>query len=80
MHRIVNNWNWFRLLRVGIGIFIIVHGIGGKDTFMIVLGSLFTLLPILNLGCTGGTCTMDNSCSRKNNFKLAKKMEHEKLD
>lgn len=51
MKNILSNWNFMRVLRLGLGIFIIVQGIVAHDWIFIVTGALFSLLPVLNIGC-----------------------------
>lgn len=62
MQSITSNWNLFRILRVALGIFILVQGIIGKDTFSMVMGSAFAGMAIFNVGCCGaGGCATDSS-------------------
>lgn len=42
-----------RVLRLALGIFIIVQGIQAKEWWLVVLGGLFSLMPLLNIGCCG---------------------------
>lgn len=42
-----------RLFRLAIGIFIIVQGIMVKEWMLAGLGALFTLMPLMNVGCCG---------------------------
>jgi len=61
MQAILSNWNLFRILRVALGIFILVQGLVGKDTFSIVMGSVFAGMALFNVGCCGaGGCATDN--------------------
>ena len=46
-----------RLIRLGLGIFIIVQAVTMKDWTMGILGIAFTAMPIFNIGCCGvGSC------------------------
>lgn len=47
-----------RLLRLALGIFILGDGIAQKEVMFIIAGAIFTMMPILNIGCCGigGTC------------------------
>lgn len=56
----IKNWDFMRLLRLGIGIFIIVQGFIMHEWMLAVLGGLFSLMPIFNVGCGG----VDGSCNR----------------
>ena len=58
-----------RTLRLGMGIFIISQGILAQEWMLIVMGSLFSLLAVLNIGCCG-----TSACSTpqpKNNKSVA---------
>lgn len=57
MKKYLSDWNLPRLLRLAIGIAIIVQGILVKDGLFIMLGALFSLMPLMNIGCgAGGAC------------------------
>jgi hypothetical protein len=45
------NWSLMRLLRLGIGIFILAQGITARDWLIALMGILFSLMPVLNIGC-----------------------------
>ncbi len=71
MESILSNWNLFRFIRLGLGVFILVQGIMTGDKFSLILGSLFTLMPVFNVGCCGaGGCGVDyrNTNSTKENI------------
>lgn len=54
---ILSNWNFMRLVRLGLGITIIVQAVIAKDWTMGILGALFTSMPVFNIGCCGvGGC------------------------
>lgn len=57
MKNYLRNWNFMRLLRLALGIYIIVYGIQLSQWWFIVIGAYFTLMPLLNIGCCGS-----NSC------------------
>ncbi len=62
---ILNNWNFMRVLRLALGIFILVQGIWMKDWTLGLLGGLFGLMPLFNIGCCGaGGCS--TPAQRKN--------------
>lgn len=55
---LLGNWNFMRVIRLVLGIFIIVQAAMIKDWTMGLLGVFFTALPVLNIGCCGtGACT-----------------------
>lgn len=42
-----------RVLRLALGIFIVVQGIMAKEWLLVGLGGLFSLMPLMNIGCCG---------------------------
>lgn len=64
----LRNWNLMRVLRLALGIFIIVQGVMEKEWLLIGLGSLFSLMPLMNTGCCG--VSRCNTPVRKSNKKL----------
>ncbi|MFA6060132.1 MAG: hypothetical protein WC756_18155 [Taibaiella sp.] len=64
--RILRGWNFMRIVRLALGIFIIVQGIVTKEWAFALLGGLFTILPLLNIGCCGASgCSMPVSKNHK---------------
>ena len=53
MKNYLKNWDFARLLRLGLGIFIVVQGILTKEWLVVALGSLLSGMALLNLGCCG---------------------------
>lgn len=51
MKQYLKNWNFMRILQLTLSIFIIVQGFQINDRILILLGALFSLMPILNKGC-----------------------------
>lgn len=55
-----------RVLRLALGIFIIVQGVQTKEWLFVALGGLFSLMPLLNIGCCGSSgCNTPVSKSNK---------------
>ena len=50
---LLSNWNFMRLLRLGMGIAILVQGIILKDVLLAFAGIIFTAMPVFNVGCCG---------------------------
>ena len=68
---LLNNWNFFRLLRLILGVIIIAQSIYSKDWQMSIVGSLFTGLALFNIGCCGaGGCYTSNKSSENNNKEI----------
>jgi hypothetical protein len=56
---IFSNWNFMRFLRLAIGIGIIVESIATSQWALLILGVLFTIMPVLNVACCGaGGCSV----------------------
>ena len=53
MRNYIKTWNAMRALRLIIGLFILGQGILSGDWMFITLGGLFSLMPLLNIGCCG---------------------------
>lgn len=49
----LRSWNFMRILRLALGIFIIVQGVQAQQWLFVGLGGLFSLMPLLNIGCCG---------------------------
>lgn len=64
----LSNWNFMRVLRLALGIYIIVQGFVDNQWLFVVLGGLFSLMPLLNIGCCGASGC--NTPVRKSNKKL----------
>ena len=59
MKNYLKNWNFMRLLRLAIGIYIIVIGIQESNIWFVILGGMFSLMPLFNIGCCGlSSCNM----------------------
>lgn len=50
---ISSNWNFFRGLRLALGVFIIIQGIVSRDSFSVLIGTLFGGMALFNVGCCG---------------------------
>lgn len=49
------NWDFMRFVRLAMGIIIIVQGFHAQQWMFVALGGLFTLMPLLNVGCCGAS-------------------------
>lgn len=59
----MKNWNLMRVFRLLLGVYIIADGIYTRQWIFVVVGILFSLMPLLNIGCCpAGNCgvTMEN--------------------
>lgn len=62
------NWDFIRVLRLALGIFIIVQSVVSKYWLFVGAGVLFSLMPIMNIGCCGASVC--NTPVRKSNGKI----------
>ena len=57
-----------RFLRLGMAVYIIVIGIQENNLWFIILGVLFSLMPLFNIGCCGAAgCNTTYSTSKAKN-------------
>ncbi len=49
------NWDLMRVLRLALGIIIIMQGVQTREWSFVVLGGLFSLMPLMNIGCCGAS-------------------------
>ncbi len=67
MKQYLQNWNMQRVLRLVLGIVIVVQGVLTQQWALAALGSLFSLLPLLNIGCCGlGGCAVPKKIINNN--------------
>lgn len=67
MKNYLKTWDFMRVLRLAMGIFIIVQGISAKEWLVVGAGVLFSLMPIMNIGCCGASgCNTPIRKSNKN--------------
>ena len=67
MKSYLRNWNFMRLLRLTMGIYIIYIGIQENNLWFVLLGGIFSLMPLLNIGCCGvSSCSVPNAKYNKN--------------
>lgn len=64
MKKIMKSWNLMRVIRLVLGVIIIFQGIYTKDYAIALLGTIFTLMPIFNVGCCA-----NNACFQSRNSK-----------
>lgn len=68
MKQWIQSWNLMRLLRLALAIAIIYQGVDLGQWLFVVIGGLFALMPLLNIGCCStSSCTTPLSQSKKNN-------------
>ena len=64
--QLLSNWNFMRVFRLALGIYIIVQGVQANEWMFIVLGALFSIMPLMNIGCCGTSGCNTTQVSTKN--------------
>jgi len=53
------SWNFLRILRLAMGIFLIVEAVKSGMWFLIFVGVIFVAMPLFNIGCcAAGNCSL----------------------
>jgi hypothetical protein len=60
INMVFQNWNFIRIIRLLLGIGLLIESVKMNDYFLIIISSAFTLMPLLNIGCTGGNCRINS--------------------
>lgn len=47
----LRNWTFMRLFRIALGGIVVAQGIYSQEWIFVILGSIFTIIAFLNLGC-----------------------------
>jgi hypothetical protein len=76
-YRITNNWNVFRVIRLLLGVMILVQSIQFREYWFVLLGGLFALLALLNMGCAGGNCATP---THRNTHQKQTEISYEEVD
>ncbi|HRD57337.1 MAG TPA: hypothetical protein PK504_04775 [Ferruginibacter sp.] len=77
MKNYLRNWNFMRFLRLAMGVFIIVQGVQTQQWLFIILGALFTLMPLLNVGCCAASGC--NAPIRSGNKTMPEEINYEEV-
>lgn len=76
-----SDWNVMRIIRLGMGIFILVQAWQVRDYTFAVAGGLFSVLALLNLGCCAtGNCGYQAPRSNTSQPNAAKEPIYEEVD
>lgn len=55
INRIFSKWDFFRIIRFILGIFILSYGVISGFWIFALFGLIFTLMPVFNIGCCAAT-------------------------
>ena len=71
MDNIFKNWNFVRLLRLAMGIFLVVEATQSGMWILVAVGMVFVVMPLFNIGCcAAGNCSVPTRNSKKNGDKV----------
>ena len=67
LDNILKNWNFVRLLRLAMGVFLTVEAIKSGMWLLVAVGVVFVVMPLFNVGCcANGSCNVPTSRSNNN--------------
>lgn len=65
MTALLTNWNFMRIFRLGMGLWIIYSSFSDNQPLMGIVGGFFALQAILNMGCCGsGRCAISHTTNQ----------------
>ncbi|SEM45543.1 hypothetical protein SAMN05421856_103334 [Chryseobacterium taichungense] len=65
MINLFKNWNFVRLFRLSMGIFLIVEAVKSGMWILVAVGAVFVVMPLLNIGCCAtGNCSVPSRDSK----------------
>lgn len=67
IQNIFKNWNFVRILRLAMGIFLVVEAVKSGMWLLVFVGAVFVAMPLLNICCcTTGDCSVPTRNSKNN--------------
>lgn len=66
-YRLLQTWDFMRVIRLGLGLFILIEGIKSVNVLSLILGGLLLAQAFLNVGCCGTSGCETNRLHNKNN-------------
>jgi len=68
MNNLFKKWNFVRMLRLAMGIFLMVEAIQSGMWLLAAIGAIFASMPLLNIGCCStGNCSIPTRDSKSSN-------------
>ncbi|NBB20972.1 hypothetical protein GVN20_16510 [Runella sp. CRIBMP] len=78
MTAVLKNWDFMRILRMGMGLWLIYSAFVDHQPLLGLLGGLFALQAIMNVGCCGsGGCATPNT--RQSTSKTIEETHYEEV-
>lgn len=72
MKNYLMNWNMMRVLRLIMGIYILVFAVQESNIWFGVLGAIFSLMPLFNIGCCGvSSCSVPRAKNHKKTMEIS---------
>jgi hypothetical protein len=56
INKILNGWNWRRILYTSIGVMLMIQSFILREWFGVILGLYFTSMGLFAFGCAGNQC------------------------
>lgn len=73
---ILQKWTFMRFMRLGMGVWLIVESLKSHETAFMILGGLFLVQAVFNVGCMGGQCAVP---MRRNQFSRIEETTFEEI-
>ncbi|HOZ81882.1 MAG TPA: hypothetical protein PLU85_06305 [Bacteroidia bacterium] len=75
MNKVFSGWNWMRVIRLALGVFIVIQGVHDKSLVFATLGVLFAMMAVFNAGCCyAGSCQMPDDNADKSQIENSEKI------
>ncbi|WP_041343382.1 hypothetical protein [Runella slithyformis] len=78
MNTLLSNWNFMRMLRMGMGLWFMYSAVAEHQPLLGLMGGLFAVQAAMNLGCCGSAgCAAPNT--RPNTSKISEETQYEEV-
>ena len=77
--RLLNGWNFMRILWLLMGVGIVIQAITEKNFFMLLPGLYFVFAAIANIGCFAGSCATGYTNNSSNKKEAITEVEYEEV-
>lgn len=75
--RILQNWTAIRIFYLLIGLFIMVQALMNQEWFVVLIGTYFASMGLLNYGCAAGNCGYQPRMQQS--FQKTEEVEYEEV-
>lgn len=78
MNTVLSNWNFMRMLRLGVGLWFMYSAVAEHQPLLGLMGGLFALQAVMNAGCCGSAgCAAPNT--RQSTIKTIEETHYEEV-